>query len=106
MSAQKLTDLVTFEDRTSYLIRLNGEELSIAKDLQDAVKFIDIVAAEKIQETEGEWVKVYRQDSDDGKKVTISTQELGYLSNGYIREKFVVDCVCVTHIESVASRLK
>ena len=91
----KLTPEVSVSDKALYLIRIDGEELAFVNSVEEAKLVIDSIAAAEVKRLDDEWVKVFRRDQTDGKKVTLATQALGRVVNGAVRTAMRIDCIVV-----------
>ena len=100
----KITPEVRMDSKYQYLIRIDGEEMAFADSSKEALLIVDSVAAAEQKRLETEWTKVFRQDLDDGRKVVISTQALGYVANGSITKAVTIDFVTVGHAFLVKGR--
>ena len=100
----KITPEVRMDNKYQYLIRIDEEEMAFADSPKEALLIVDSVAAAEQKRLEDEWTKVFRQDLDEGRKVVISTQSLGYIANGSIYKAVTIDFVTVGHAFLVKGR--
>ena len=100
------TPEVKITQETSYLIRINGAETFFAETEDDCKLIIDSIAAENVRKLQDDWVKVFRLDAIDGKKITISTQALGRMVDGAIYDVMTIDFVPVHHAKLLRGRLE
>ena len=78
-----------------YLIKRNSKEICFCSDEQEALLCVDSIAAAEQRFCENEWVRSYREDYNDGQRVIISTQSVGYLIHGGISQTVVVEYLAV-----------
>ena len=100
----KVTPEVRLDSTVLYLIRVNGEEMAFAESADEANLIVDSTAAFEQRRLENDWTTVFRQDLDEGRKVVISTQSLGYAMNGSIYKVSTIDYVSVSHAYLVRGR--
>ncbi len=93
----KLTPEGYMDSKILFLIRINGEELAYVDTEKDAKSMIDSIATVEQKSLENEWVKVFRQDVNDGRKTIISTQSIGRLVNGNVTASVTIDYIPVGH---------
>jgi len=93
----KITPEVSMDSKIFYLIRFDKAEMAFCDSEEEAIIAVSSLANSEIKTLENEWTKVFRQDLEGGKKVIISTQELGNIYNGSILEKLVIDIIPVGH---------
>lgn len=101
-------ELALDENSKLFLIRNNLEELLFVKSIEDAIVAIDSIAdheQKRLTKELGERTRVFRQDFDDGKRVIISVQQKGYIYDGSIEKKLVLDYVQVSLGRIIKSRL-
>ena len=55
------------------------------------------MAAAEVSRLQKQGKNVYREDLQEGRKVVLSTQTKGYLWNGSVSQKAVIDCIQVSH---------
>lgn len=92
---------------TMFLIRMNGKETFFAETEDDSKLIIDSIAAKEIKKLqEDEWTKVFRVDSPDGTKITVSTQALGRVVDGSIYEVLCLDFISVVKVKLLKGRLE
>jgi hypothetical protein len=92
---------------TMFLIRINGKETFLSESEDDSKLIIDSIAAKEIKKLqEDEWTKVFRVDSIDGKKITVSTQNLGRVIDGGIYEVLCLDYIAVVKVRLLKGRLE
>jgi hypothetical protein len=99
-----ITPEVSMDDKILFLIRQNGEELAFTNTSNEAILIVDSIAASEQKRLSNEWTKVYRQDLDENRKVIISTQALGYITNGAITKCSVIDFIPVGRATPVKNR--
>ena len=100
----KITPEVRMDAKILFLIRMDGEEMAFADSSKDALLIVDSLAAAEQKRLEGDWTKVFRQDLNDGQKVIISTQALGYSYNGGINKAVTIDFISVGHAFLIKGR--
>jgi hypothetical protein len=100
-----LTPEVTLSDDVLYLVRMNGEAITFVDCIERAKLVVDSFAAHEVKIMASDSTKVYRQDEQDGLRVVISTQSLGYVYNGPIVESTVIDFIAVKGAVVTKSRL-
>jgi hypothetical protein len=100
----KITPEVRMDSKVLFLIRVDGEEMAFSDSSREALLIVDSTAAAEQKRLECEWVKVFREDINNGQKVIISTQTLGYLTNGCINKAAVIDFIPVGHAYLVKGR--
>lgn len=92
-----ITDEVVMDANVKYLIRIGGEEVAFVDTEKDAKLVVDSIASSEQKRLKDDWIKVFREDVEDGKKVTISIQPLGRFFNGSVQEYTVVDMIPIGH---------
>ena len=100
----KITPEVRMDDKVLYLIRVDGEEMAFTNSSKEALLIVDSLAAAEQKRLGNEWTKVFRQDLNEGQKVVISTQSLGYAINGGIYKAVTIDFIPVGHSYLVKGR--
>jgi hypothetical protein len=100
----KITPEVRMDSKVLFLIRVDGEEMAFSDSSREALLIVDSTAAAEQKRLEKEWVKVFREDLNGGQKVIISTQTLGYVTNGGIINAATIDFIPVGHAYLVKGR--
>ncbi len=101
----QITPEIKLSNSSIFLIRINREETTFVYSEDEAKLVIDSMAAHEQQRLEDDiWTKVYRRDVNDGKKAIISTQKLGYLSDGNVVDVVILDFVQVTGCTLIKGR--
>jgi len=100
----KITPEVRMDSKVLFLIRMDGEEMAFSDSSKEALLIVDSIAAAEQKRLEDEWTKVFRQDLNEGQKVIISTQSLGYVANGGIYKAVAIDFIPVGHSYLVKGR--
>ena len=100
----KITPEVRMDSKVLFLIRMDGEEMAFADSSKEALLIVDSIAAAEQKRLEDEWTKVFREDLNEGHKVVISTQTLGYAVNGGIYKAVTIDLIPVGHAFLVKGR--
>lgn len=100
-----ITPEVASDSKILYLIRIDGEETAFVDTEEEAILVVDSLAADEQKKLESDNVKVYREDLNKGKKVVLSTQEMGLFFNGSIQVAQVIDFVAVCHAILIKNRL-
>lgn len=96
---EKITRNVYNINQFMYLIRINGEEVSLTKNYEQIPLIIDSYAKQEIKNLEQEYDKVFREDFNQGTKIHISTQRLGKLYNGSVNVKTTIDFIKIDQVE-------
>lgn len=102
----KLTPEVYMTDEIIYLIRIDGEEAFVVRNEKEAKLAIDSIAASEEKSLSDEKTSVYRQDSNDGNSVTISTRTMGRFFNGPMKLYTKIDYVPVGFAKVKKGRLE
>jgi len=93
----KLTPEVYLDDEArSYLIRINGEVVTVVDSEMDAWKIIDSIAEDEVKRLEQPFVKGLRRTMNEGSQVQLFTQAKGWLGNGPLVRVSIIDMVVVT----------
>jgi hypothetical protein len=100
----KITPEVRMDSKILFLIRVDGEEMAFSDSSREALLIVDSTAAAEQKRLECEWVKVFREDLNGGQKVVISTQTLGYITNGGINNAATIDFIPVGHAYLIKGR--
>jgi len=100
-----ITPEVSMDRKILYLVRIDKEEMAFVESEREAQLVVDSIAAAESKRLESKWVKVFRQDLEDGQKVVLSTQSLGYAINGSINKACTIDYIPVGHAVLVKGRL-
>jgi hypothetical protein len=87
-------------------VRQDGSEMFLVTNESEAVLAIDSLASAHQKELANEWTKVYREDLNDGKKVVISTRQLGRIVDGSIIVDTILDCIKVPIAHVIKPRLE
>lgn len=101
----KITSEVRMDDRILYLVRVDKEEMAFVDTEREAQLVVDSIAAAESKRLENDWVQVFRQDLDGGRKVIISTQALGIILNGSITKVCTIDFIPVGRVVLTKGRL-
>ena len=93
----KITKDITLDAMFLYLIRIDRQEAVLAIDENDAKLIVNSIATREIENMQKELnVKIFRQDLDDGRKVIISKQYVGYLYNSRVHKAMIIETVPVS----------
>lgn len=99
-----ITPEIKMDTVLSYLIRSNGTELFNVDTEHEAKLAIDSIAATETKRLTNEWVKVFKEELNDGKKIILSTQSLGRVFNGVMTQESVIDYIPIGHAVLVKGR--
>jgi hypothetical protein len=91
----KVTEEVVMTGDLTYLIRIDGEEMAVSTDFEEAKMIIDSLANAEMKRLRNDWTQVFRHNENDDKKVIVSSQALGYVVNGSVYPTTTIDIVTV-----------
>lgn len=100
MSIISLCHEVYMDEHIQFLIKIDKEEAMFVKTLEEAKQIVNSLAVDEVKrkKTEGDrWIRVYREDTNDGRKVVIATRAIGIVYNGSLKRDTVFEIVPVGH---------
>ncbi len=101
----KLTPEVEVDSTIFYLVRIDKEVVGYTESEECAKVILDSFAAREMERMTDEWTKVTREDLQDGKKIVLSTQQLGRVYHGSMLPTMVLDFIAAPHLNLLKERL-
>jgi len=78
-----------------FLIRMNGNDFGIVANEKTAIEVIDKLSQAEVKRLTTVSTRVLRENLNDGKKVKVLVQSLGYLYNGSVYPATTIECFSV-----------
>lgn len=100
----KITPEVVTVNNIRFLVRQDEQELVFVDTEQEAKLVVDSFANAEQNRLTTPSVRVLRRDHDDGKKVELRTQTLGYIVNGRVLRETVIDYIPIGQAQVVKGR--
>lgn len=100
----KITPEVITVNNIRYLIRQDEQELVFVESEKEAKLVVDSFANAEQKRLTTSSTRVFRVDYDDGKRVELRTQSLGYIVNGRTLRETVIDYIPIGQAHVVKGR--
>jgi len=99
-----LTPEVQVGSTLTYLIRIDGDVVGYADTEASAKLILDSFAAREVVRMTTESFKVLREDLQDGKKIVLSTQSLGWVYNSSVTPAMNLDFIVAPYLHLLKGR--